>query len=362
MPTLQKLPMFDEISLVLPSHPSCVVVSTSFGKDSIAALIQVLSTFGKDLTIAHYQMVEEEWSGTLEYGRAICADLGVPLYVSQGRYHGYRCLDCGHKYLSAHPEKALCRPPQGCGSRNNQFICMVDSVHDLIAWREKWVSKKVRACTKYFKTEVFNSWARNNKVLLGNSPLLVLGERWLESKDRAKIPELRYRTGLQSGWMMEWHPILSYRRIDSFRKLRENNIEPHYCYRAQWRELLREEHAIWRTQNVPPHCSYEDQWDGLLEVSELPDAALDSMINKLMFEVDEEGGPRCSCVSCFFKSEKQLRASYRTEEGRPVIEEAMHLEERIGFTMKQGQTIRGMVEGEVMVGYGPNEGERNLTV
>jgi 3'-phosphoadenosine 5'-phosphosulfate sulfotransferase (PAPS reductase)/FAD synthetase len=181
---------------------------------------------------------------------------------------------------------------------------------------------------------------------LGNNPLLVLGERWLESEERAKLPELRYRAGLQTGWMLEWHPILDYRRIDSFRKLRENNIEPHYCYRAQWRELLREEHTRFRTQNIPPHCSYEGQWNGLYSVEHLTDAILDPMINEIMYEVDEEGGPRCSCVSCFFKSAKQLRASYHTVEGRAVIEEAMQLEERIGFTMKQGYTIRGMVEGE----------------
>ncbi len=162
MPKLQPLPMFDTIPLTLPRHPSCVVVSTSFGKDSIAALIQALSTFGPELTIAHYQVIEEDWPGTLEYGQKVCADLGVPLYVSQGRYYGYRCLDCDHRYLSAHPEKAMCRPPKGCGSHKKELLRMVESVHDIIEWREKWVSKQVRACTKYFKTEVFNSWARNN--------------------------------------------------------------------------------------------------------------------------------------------------------------------------------------------------------
>ncbi len=39
---------------------------------------------------------------------------------------------------------------------------MVESVHGIIEWRERWVSKQVRACTKYFKVEVFNSWARTN--------------------------------------------------------------------------------------------------------------------------------------------------------------------------------------------------------
>ena len=225
---------------------------------------------------------------------------------------------------------------------------MVEGVHDIIAWRGKWVSKQVRACTRYFKVEVFNSWARSNKALLGACPLLVLGERWLESDDRARIPELRYRADLEAGWMLEWHPILGFRRIDSFRKLREYAIEPHYCYRVQWRELLREEHALWRMQGIAPHTSYQGQWDGLREVDHLSDAILDPMIDQLMFEVDEEGGgPRCSCVDCFFKSARQLRACYRTPQGKQVIEEAMGLEDAIGFTMKQGHPLRNLI-GEGM--------------
>lgn len=345
MPQRQPLPMLDALPLTLPSHPSRVIVSTSFGKDSIAALLEALETFGPEPVVAHYQVVEEEWPETLAYGQSVCDDLGVPLYTSQGRYSGYRCLDCGRTYLSAHPEKAMCRPPQGCGSRNKEFLRMVESVHDLIEWRQRWVSKTIRACTKYQKVEVFNSWCRNHKPLLGSSPVMVLGERWLESDERTRIPELRYRKGLQAGWMLEWHPILRYRRIDSFRKLREYDIEPHYCYRVQWRELLREEHALWRAQGIVPHASYEGQWDGLQEIEELPDATLDPIIDQLFYEVEEEGGPRCSCISCFFKPARQLRASYRTAQGRAVIEDAMRIEEQIGFTMKQGCTLRSMVEG-----------------
>ena len=344
MPRLQPLPLFDAIPLTLPRRPSRVIVSTSFGKDSLAALLVALETYGSDPLVAHYQVVKEEWPATLEYGQAVCRELGVPLYTAQGHYYGYRCLGCGRRYLSAHPEKAVCRPPQGCGSHRKEFLQMVESVHDLIAWRGKWSSKQVRFCTKYCKVEVFNSWARGNKALLGACPLLVLGERWLESDDRARLPELRYRAGLAAGWMLEWHPILGFRRIDSFRKLREYAIEPHYCYRVQWRELLREEHALWRAQEIAPHASYQGQWDGLREVDYLSDAIVDPMIDELMFEVDEEsGGPRCSCVDCFFKPARQLRACYKTPQGKPVIEEAMGLEEAIGFTMKRGHSLRDLI-------------------
>ncbi len=59
VPRLQPLPMFDEIPLVLPSNPSKVVVSTSFGKDSIAALIEALETYGPALVVAHYRWLRK---------------------------------------------------------------------------------------------------------------------------------------------------------------------------------------------------------------------------------------------------------------------------------------------------------------
>ena|SRR2546425_341570 len=135
MARLQPLPMFDALPLTLPRHPTCVIVSTSFGKDSVAALLKTLEIYGLNLVAAHYQVLKEEWLGTLEYGQRVCDSLGVPLYTAQGRYFGYLCLDCGRTYLSAHPEKAQCRRPHGCGSRNKQFVRMVESVHDLILWR-----------------------------------------------------------------------------------------------------------------------------------------------------------------------------------------------------------------------------------
>ncbi len=343
---LQPLPMFDAPALALPEHPSCVIVSTSFGKDSIASLLETLETFGPGPVIAHHQVIPQDWPLSLEYGQGVCDYLGVPLCTAQGRYYGYRCLDCGHRFLSAHPEKAMCRPPQGCGSRNKEFVRMVESIHDLIEWRERWVSPAVRACTRYFKAEVFDSWCRDHKAMLGPNPVVVLGERWLESDDRARLPELRYRKSLQAGWMLEWHPILRYRRIDAFRKLREYDIEPHYCYRVQWRELLREEHALWRTQEIMPHVSFEGQWNDLHDIAYLSDAILDPIIDTLFYDVFlEECGPRCSCVDCFFKPARQLRASYSTEQGREVMDDAMRIEEHIGFTMKQGCTLRSVVEG-----------------
>jgi len=81
------------------------------------------------------------------------------------------------------------------------------------------------------KRDVFNMWARRTADLLGPTPVLVMGERWRESRGRAKLPHIRQRPSLPH--MTEYRPILDYRRIDVFRKLQQYGIDPHYCYKTQ---------------------------------------------------------------------------------------------------------------------------------
>jgi 3'-phosphoadenosine 5'-phosphosulfate sulfotransferase (PAPS reductase)/FAD synthetase len=162
-----------------------------------------------------------------------------------------------------------------------------------------WPSLEVRFCTSYFKRDNFNRWARANRALLGPHPVIALGERARESRGRAKLPVMRPRSGLS--WMLEWRPVLTWRRIDVFRKLRSYGIEPHYCYKAQG-------------------MSEED-----------------------MYERNVEGGPRMSCVMCFLKSPSELRASYQVEEARPIIERGLAIEHEIGHILTKDHSLAQMV-------------------
>lgn len=279
------------------THPTGtkIIVSLSGGKDSVACLLDALENYDKDQIIAHHQVILEDWPGTIEYNQELCSRLGVPYYQSQASYHGYECTNCQYHYLTSRNVQ-ICPKCQG---REGRFLRMVESVLDLVEWRQMWPSLSVRFCTSYFKRDNFNKWARENKDLLGKSPVIVLGERWRESRGRAKLPYLRKRSNLE--YMTEWRPILDYRRIDVFRKLQEYGIEPHYCYKAQ------------------------------------------GMTERDMYEVDEEGGPRMSCVMCFLKSEDQMKASYATEQGRPIIERGLAIERRTGHTIKNGQSLESMI-------------------
>jgi len=340
VPTMRMLPLLDDAPLALPRAPSLVVVSISGGKDSTAALIEALETFGPGAVVAHHQIILEDWLQTPDYCQAVCDYLGVPLYLSQGVYNWFLCLQCGHRHLSLFDEEAYCHK---CGSHDKQFLGTIESIHDLIRARGKWMDARVRACTGHFKVEVFNTWARANASLLGRHPVMVLGERHLESHGRLKLPELRYRD-LRRGWMLEWRPILQYRRIDAFRASRQYGIEPHPCYKLQWRGILRRQHRRWLQDGTPPRASYPGQWEGLDQVEDLSHLALDTMIDTLMYEVaGEEGGPRCSCRDCFFKPGEEMRATYDTDQGKALLDESMAIERAIGFTMKYGRSLESIV-------------------
>jgi 3'-phosphoadenosine 5'-phosphosulfate sulfotransferase (PAPS reductase)/FAD synthetase len=175
----------------------------------------------------------------------------------------------------------------------------VECLLDLVTWRGMWPSLDVRFCTSYLKRDVWNMWARRNRELTGPAPILVMGERWRESKGRARLPFIRKRPKMEH--VTEYRPILDYRRIDVFRKVRDAGIELHYCYAAQ------------------------------------------GMTQEDMYEKDVEGGPRMSCVICFLKPEEQLRTSYATPEGRPLIERGIQVERAVGHTLQRGHSLEGMV-------------------
>jgi 3'-phosphoadenosine 5'-phosphosulfate sulfotransferase (PAPS reductase)/FAD synthetase len=294
--TLPLFPELEEPQLALPVD-STVVVSVSGGKDSIASLLVALETVGPEHVLAHHQIILEDWPGTVDYCQEVCDRLHVSLSMTQAIYTGYECCQCGYRYLTSCAQ-TVCRK---CSCREARLLMQVASVLDLVRWRKRWPSLEVRFCTSYFKRDNFNRWARANRALLGAHPIIALGERWRESRGRAKLPVLRPRSGLE--WMLEWRPVLALRRIEVFRKMRAYGIEPHYCYKAQ------------------------------------------GMTEEEMYERDVEGGPRMSCVMCFLKSADQLRASAQAESARPIFERSIALEREIGHTLKRDESLEQMIVG-----------------
>ena len=62
-----------------------------------------------------------------------------------------------------------------------------------------------------------------------------------------------------------------------------------------------------------------------------------------LYEVDREGGPRMSCVMCFYKPAHELQASARVEVAQPIFARAVTVERTIGHTLKVGQLLESMI-------------------
>ena len=314
-----------------------VVVCVSGGKDSVVTLLAALAIYGRARVIAHHCLVEEDWEGTVEYIQGLCDVLGVPLYMSQARYYGYECLDCSHRYLRQ-AEIQVCTK---CKSTSGQLLKIVTNLLDLVEWRQKWPDKRVRYCSDYLKIQVLNLWADENRSWLGEHPVVVLGERWSESTSRAELPEVRRRP--TRAYLTEFRPVLGLRRIEVFRIIREAGLSLHSCYALQWKLLLQEEHRKWRIERIVPHSSYEGQWNGLDALEELSVTVLDAMLEQLMYEVDEEGGPRMSCVLCVFKSIVALATSATVPSARRHFDRAEEIEATSGHYIKQKHPIKDIV-------------------
>jgi 3'-phosphoadenosine 5'-phosphosulfate sulfotransferase (PAPS reductase)/FAD synthetase len=314
-----------------------VIVCVSGGKDSVVALLAALAIYGRERVVAHHCLVEEDWERTVEYIQGLCEALGVPLSISQARYYGYECLDCGHRYLRQ-AEIQVCTK---CKSTNGRLVKIVSNLLDLVEWRQKWPDKRVRYCTDYLKIQVLNLWADENRYWLGEHPLVVIGERWSESTSRAELPEVRRRP--TRAYLTEFRPVLALRRIEVFRIIREAGLSLHYCYALQWKRLLQEDHRKWRNEGIVPRISYEGQWDGLDQVELLSNAILDPIIERLMYEVDEEGGPRMSCVLCVFKSIIALATSASVKSARRHFDRAEGIEATSGHYIKKNHPIKDIV-------------------
>ena len=62
-----------------------------------------------------------------------------------------------------------------------------------------------------------------------------------------------------------------------------------------------------------------------------------------LYEVDREGGPRMSCVMCFYKPAHELHVSARVEVAQPIFARAVTVERTIGHTLKAGQSLESMI-------------------
>ena len=304
---------------------SIIIVSLSGGKDSVACLLWALEHPPDKPLICHHQAMPEDWPQTIPYIRSLCDRLGVRLVVQQAVYRRDRADGRRRMYvLDLEGDQPLTQADLGGAA-----ICgMLDFAYD-----QHWPpTQSKRWCTSYFKEELYNRWVRANRGkavrqlsllgddssdgLLGANPVTLLGFRRAESPRRARLPAARERTAVRlklgnrdwpDGWrMLDLHPIIEWSRRQTFRYLRDHGVEPHPAY------------------------------------------ALQGMTGREMYDVDDEGGPRCSCRNCIFAHPAHLVAAARLPENHEVFARTRDFEADTGKTWQQGRSITDLLQTHEM--------------
>ncbi|MBN1889994.1 MAG: hypothetical protein JW850_18505 [Thermoflexales bacterium] len=278
-----------------------IVVSLSGGKDSVAMLLDLVER-GLLPVACHYQCLPEDWRETLPYVQYVCEKVGVPLVAQQILYEpvgdgtGVRRL----AVVDIHK-------PGDIVPWNTPGV--IAGVTDL-AMRRGWPpSASARFCTRYGKVELLDLWLRQNRSsLLAEQPEIwvALGERAAESPRRARktatAPRLHWKR--EQVTAVNWLPVHTWSRRDTFRKLRDWGIEPHPAYQAQ----------------------------GMSPAS--------------MYDADVEGGARTSCRFCIYASQAERCHQAQSEACRPVLDRLVEFERATGRTWWATMAASSLLAGE----------------
>ena len=179
---------------------------------------------------------------------------------------------------------------------------------------------RIRWCTHYFKIALFDAWARRNRKLLGDRPLLITGERWRESPGRERrLTSWEWRDALTlqsgnaehpAGWRLLWlRPVIDW----------------------AWHQVNAYVHAC----GLPFHPGYAAQGE-----------TLETMLDPHRDE--RQGRARLSCRCCIFTHPRHLAAALQNDpvDMAPVIARVRAYEHASGFSWQQRGPIDELLAAE----------------
>lgn len=164
-----------------------------------------------------------------------------------------------------------------------------------------------RWCTSYFKTRLFDTWARHRRVMLGDRAVLLSGERWAESEQRSRLPAWEWRDAitLQPGnndWPKGWRMLWVRPGID---------------------QALHEVASAVIAAGIEPHAGYLAQGETLSSLLD-PERA-------------EQARARLSCRVCIFSQQQHIQHALDTHPIAmlPAVKAVLDYEQTTGFTWQQ---------------------------
>jgi 3'-phosphoadenosine 5'-phosphosulfate sulfotransferase (PAPS reductase)/FAD synthetase len=216
-----------------------IIVAFSTGKDSLACVLDLIERGApRDrIELWHHDIDGREgdrlmdWPCTPGYGRAIAAELGLPILFSW-RAGGF--------------EGEMTR--QDSPSGPVLFETLTDDGVELMQARNRPTNGtrqqypqvspdlSVRWCSAYLKIDVARRALANDPRFAGKRILFVTGERAEESTNRARYAEFEpHAADLRDGKRVQRHidayrPVLRWKAAEVWAIIERHRIQPHPCY------------------------------------------------------------------------------------------------------------------------------------
>ena len=212
------------------------VVAFSGGKDSLAALLHLLSLGVPAHAIElHHHDVDGhgptfmDWPCTPSYVRAIADHFGIALYVSwrEGGFARELARD------DAPTAPILFENPNGIGRAGGNGPPGTRGL-----FPQTSPDLRVRWCSPALKIDVLAAAIRNQPRFHGGRTLVITGERAEESPSRARYAVLEpHRTSTLTRAVDHWRPVHGWTERQVWDVLARSGIRPHPAYVLGWGRL-----------------------------------------------------------------------------------------------------------------------------
>ena len=213
-----------------------IVIAFSGGKDSLAALLHLLSLGAPpDAIELHHHDVDGggpsfmDWPCTAGYVRAIAERFGLPAYFSWREGGFARELD----RTDAPTAPIRFETPHGIGTAGGNGPAGTRGLFPQTA-----ADLRVRWCSPSLKIDVLAAAIRNQARFFDGPTLVVTGERAEESPARAHYARFeRHRTSTGSRAVDHWRPVLQWGEDRVWETVASAGIRPHPAYMLGWGRL-----------------------------------------------------------------------------------------------------------------------------
>ena len=321
-PPLRELPPHPSLGASpLPARPSIIVGSSSGGNDSHAAVLYARWRWPETPIIIWHALLDEmDWEQTPAALDALADRVGGRRVTVQAVYRrtGNLTPTGNHGVTLAAIHDVDAHGPATAAQYPDGIRTLLDFA--MAARNGQPPTARIRWCTHYFKIALFDAWARRNRTLLGEWPLLITGERWRESPGRERrLTTWEWRDALTlqpghaehpAGWRLLWlRPVIDW----------------------AWHQVNTYVHAC----GLPFHPGYAAQGE-----------TLETMLDPHRDE--RQGRARLSCRCCIFTRPRHLAAALQNDPAAmaPAIARVRAYEQASGFSWQQRGPIDELMAAE----------------